>query len=415
MTTIAYRKTLVAALTICWIFAANAVESTDVFLLGGMYRMRLTTGDILVGTVEFKDDTSLILETDEKPFSFRCALVLEYDILKAPEKKPEDQSGGNGARELSYAFLMSHGKGAGMIEVAVAQGPTFRGSVLEADNEELRLDVEGARIPISRDVIARISTIPAEKPDAGEAAPEPDKKKPQGPFDSVYVKNPQTDEYGNSLPDLLIVGTVKAQDADLSIETIDGEQKTIESESITRVVRNTSSSYEDEIARYAKPLSCPANMIKVDIPPGMSDRPFLKVCFDKYEFPNNQGAMPRGNVSYEQAQKLCESQGKRLCTAEEWQWACSGLEGFSYPYGNQMDEEICNTKGAKLTEASGNRHQCVSKFGIYDMTGNIFEWVTGADGEPMLMGGPYSKCQTLSPGVGGGAKSQTGFRCCKSN
>ena len=86
-----------------------------------------------------------------------------------------------------------------------------------------------------------------------------------------------------------------------------------------------------------------------------------------------------------------------------------------HPYGWNRDDNKCNTEGAVVVERSGSRHNCVSKYGGYDMVGNIFEWVTGTNNDPMLMGGPYSKCQTVSPGVGGGAKPQTGFRCCKSN
>jgi formylglycine-generating enzyme required for sulfatase activity len=155
-------------------------------------------------------------------------------------------------------------------------------------------------------------------------------------------------------------------------------------------------------------------MFIVDLPPGKQGRPFFKVCVDKYEYPNRQDVVPTGNVSYKMAQNYCEQQGKRLCTAQEWQWACSGLEGYTYPYGWNLEEQKCNTD-VKRIEASGSRVNCVSKFGGYDMTGNIFEWVTGNNGEPVLMGGPFSKCQTQSPGVGGAAKPQAGLRCCKSN
>ena len=179
------------------------------------------------------------------------------------------------------------------------------------------------------------------------------------------------------------------------------------------IIKHSSSSFDEPIKRYAKPLFCPDDMFLVDLPPGKQGRPYFKVCVDRYEFPNYKESLPQGNVSYEQAGKLCEQKGKRLCTSQEWQWACSGLEGYTYPYGWNRDENKCNMETTPVT--SGKFYNCVSKFGGYDMVGNIFEWVSGSKDEPALMGGPYSKCQTVSPGVGGSAKPQTGFRCCKSN
>jgi formylglycine-generating enzyme required for sulfatase activity len=171
----------------------------------------------------------------------------------------------------------------------------------------------------------------------------------------------------------------------------------------------------EPIQRYAKPLFCPDDMLIVDVPPGVEGRPFFKVCIDKYEAPNRMDSLPNGGVSYYEAYKACESKGKRLCTADEWQWACSGLEGFPYPYGHTFSENTCNSKGVKALRGSGWFQNCKSKFGAYDMTGSVFEWVIGREGSPMLMGGSLSKCSTVSPGLDGSAKIQTGYRCCKSN
>jgi formylglycine-generating enzyme required for sulfatase activity len=138
------------------------------------------------------------------------------------------------------------------------------------------------------------------------------------------------------------------------------------------------------------------------------------VCIDKYEGPNQLSATPQGNVSFADAQRYCGGKGKRVCTAAEWQWACSGLEGYAYAYGNTFDEQACNTAGVKMLSSSGARSRCVSRFGASDMTGNVFEWVSAAN-KPMLMGGPSSKCQSVSPGGDGSAQPYTGYRCCKSN
>ncbi len=155
-------------------------------------------------------------------------------------------------------------------------------------------------------------------------------------------------------------------------------------------------------------------MVLVDLPPGMPSRPFFKVCIDRYEYPNTQGTVPQVNISYADAKALCAKAGKRLCTAQEWQWACSGLEGYSYPYGFNMDKDNCNTD-TRTPEPSGSRNRCISKFGAVDMTGNVWEWVKNRNGTGAVMGGPVSNCRTVSPAEGGEARPTTGLRCCKSN
>jgi formylglycine-generating enzyme required for sulfatase activity len=155
-------------------------------------------------------------------------------------------------------------------------------------------------------------------------------------------------------------------------------------------------------------------MFLVNMTPGRSGKPFFKVCVDKYEYPDKLGATPKTGASFEDANKFCQQQGKRLCTSEEWEWACGGMDGLVYPYGKTFDQERCNSN-PRVVEESGNRINCVSPFGGFDMVGNIFEWVTAKDGKPGLMGGPFSKCQTVSPGGSGDAKPQSGLRCCLGN
>jgi hypothetical protein len=405
---------------------ANAVADSTLaeMIVGGTYRMRLTTGDILEGVVEARDDTSLIIETDGKPFTFRGSLIQEFVLLVPPKGLALGDScrQANGISEteiLTYDNLLQKGESAGIVDIRIINGSVFRGTVVGVDPQNVKLDVSGSRIPIAREVIEQIVTVP---PDASKKntndtpSASPESVLFKGPFDTVYVSNPETDEYGKPLQPIVIIGRISRDDAaGIAIETPQGTQHTLKRDRIIRVNKHTVSSYEDQIKKYALPLFCPNDMALVDLPPGKPDRPFFKVCIDRYEYPNMKDAMPQGNASYQEAQLACESKGKRLCTTEEWPWACGGLEGYTYPYGWQVDKKNCNSKGVGQFEPSGSRYRCVGKFGVYDMVGNIFEWVTGADGSPMLMGGPLSKCQTVSPGMGGEAKPQTGFRCCKSN
>jgi len=107
-------------------------------------------------------------------------------------------------------------------------------------------------------------------------------------------------------------------------------------------------------------------------------------CIDVYEYPDREGALPRSNVSWEEAQASCESAGKRLCTSDEWERACRGTSERLYGYGNQRDPAACNTPiegsgpgpgtPAPLA-ASGSFARCHTPEGVYDLNGNLSEWV----------------------------------------
>jgi hypothetical protein len=387
--------------------------------LKGKYRMSLTTGDELIGIVEAKDDTSLILETTEgKPYAFGHHLLKSYELLTPPppqktQKSSQISSAASEVRVVSYDELKSEGGYKGITEVRISNGSIFKGKVVSVDESMLTIDIEGSQIPIAKAVVAQISLLPPEKKAAEK---ETTKKIQSQPTDTIFVKNSETDEEGKAKDDLIFAGEISnINNQSVIMKLSNGATKEISRTQVTRIIKHSTSNYEETIQRYAKPLFCPDDMFLVDIPPGKQGRPFFKVCVDRFEYPNQRDVIPQGNVSYQEAQELCKKKGKRLCTQDEWQWACSGLEGYTYPYGWNRDDNKCNTEGAVVVERSGSRHNCVSKYGGYDMVGNIFEWVTGTNNDPMLMGGPYSKCQTVSPGVGGGAKPQTGFRCCKSN
>src|SRR5262245_28490817 len=50
----------------------------------------------------------------------------------------------------------------------------------------------------------------------------------------------------------------------------------------------------------------------------------LSFCMDRYEYPNEKGAIPQMLTSWQQATATCKSQGKRLCTEPEFDFACEG-------------------------------------------------------------------------------------------
>ena len=104
---------------------------------------------------------------------------------------------------------------------------------------------------------------------------------------------------------------------------------------------------------------------------------------DRYEYPNRVGAYPEVNITWYEAQAKCASISKRLCTEREWERACKGPENHLYPYGNDFDGNKCNTgyreddvwRHDRETARIGHWSECVSGYGVYDMSGNVWEWV----------------------------------------
>ncbi|MBN1760615.1 MAG: SUMF1/EgtB/PvdO family nonheme iron enzyme [Chitinispirillaceae bacterium] len=391
-------------------------QSFDDIVVRGKYHMYLSTGDDLVGRVESKSNEALILETsDGKAYTFRPSIIIRYEYLEPPKAAVKTGNVPAAADSLPFSFDELRGKHVGnrQLEVRINSGMVFRGVLKSVDEHELKLTVGGSVIPITKDVVVNIRMVPKsaapvkkQKADAPKAAAR----------DTVVEKNSATDDWGVPGPDIVYVGKIISDKADaIVIETNDAGRKSVPRAKVLRVVKNSAEGYEQVIKRYAEPLFCPEDMFLVDLPPGKPGRPFFKVCVDRYEYPNVKGARPKVGVSYDDARTLCSKRGKRLCTSEEWQWACSGLEGYTYPYGWNPEKEKCNTDGSRPPEESGSRLNCVGKFGGYDMVGNAFEWVAGPKKQPALMGGPMSKCQTITEGVGGGSKPNSGFRCCASN
>jgi hypothetical protein len=169
-------------------------------------------------------------------------------------------------------------------------------------------------------------------------------------------------------------------------------------------------------------------------------------CIDRYEWPNEAGAKPVVAVDWDTARAECTTAGKRLCADTEWTLACEGQERLPYPYGYVRDSHACNIdrryivpderkwtdpKGraeeiARLDQRdpSGARASCVSPYGVFDMTGNVDEWVVNENGSPTekpyvsgLKGGYWGpvrdRCRPMTTAHNEWHTGyQIGFRCC---
>lgn len=143
---------------------------------------------------------------------------------------------------------------------------------------------------------------------------------------------------------------------------------------------------------------------------------------DRYEFPNRKGEQPVGNVSQKDAEMACQEVGKRLCTADEWEKSCKGPENFIYSYGDTPDGSFC---GEAMDEPYrvGDRENCLSGYGVFDMSGGFREWTASAkESKPsrkLVKGGQrgnYERGTRCAFGVDedeGYAEATMSFRCCK--
>jgi hypothetical protein len=231
------------------------------------------------------------------------------------------------------------------------------------------------------------------------------------------------------------------------------------------------------------PPSCPSEMVAVET-----------YCIDKYEAHlvraeapdvilshfetpkrdvkimarSRAGITPQGYVNRADANRACKAAQKRLCSAKEWYNACIGQRKTKYPYGDTEIPNQCNTGKPHLMQRlfgvgvpytylnhfnsprlhkqpgflakTGEYAACVNDYGIYDMVGNLHEWVAddvsmrlldevpleygakliGANGSGAFMGGYFSShgehgrgcTYTTATHAADYHDYSTGFRCC---
>ncbi len=218
----------------------------------------------------------------------------------------------------------------------------------------------------------------------------------------------------------------------------------------------------------APPGPCPAEMVLVE-------HEALRFCIDRWEGVCDEvlaeggtqpwspyqavddvdvvarsegGVVPQGYISGDQAAAACAAAGKRLCTSEEWLLACQGPQVLTWPYGASAQPGVCNDDypshpvidyfGTSDTwvwtyesmndpginqmdgtvAPTGEHSGCVSAFGVFDLVGNLHEWVEDVDGT--FRGGFYVDVELNGPGCTyrttahdrGYHDYSTGFRCC---
>ncbi|MFC1678493.1 formylglycine-generating enzyme family protein [Patescibacteria group bacterium] len=143
--------------------------------------------------------------------------------------------------------------------------------------------------------------------------------------------------------------------------------------------------------------SCPQEMVYISSAEG-------GFCIDKYEAsvgpdcpiqnPTSQGdtrsnidyascwpismeqTIPWRNISQNQAALACAKAGKRLPTNKEWYLAALGTPDKQI--GWNIDDCQVAKNWSSQPGLTGSGRNCVSGSGVYDMIGNVWEWVDGS-------------------------------------
>lgn len=113
-------------------------------------------------------------------------------------------------------------------------------------------------------------------------------------------------------------------------------------------------------------------LYKVCVTAGACDEPQNTGNYDNSQYADH----PVVYVDWNMAKTYCEWRGAQLPTEAQWEKAARGTDGRTYPWGEGIGCNKANYLGCVSdTKPFGSYENGKNSYGIYDMAGNVWEWV----------------------------------------
>lgn len=138
-------------------------------------------------------------------------------------------------------------------------------------------------------------------------------------------------------------------------------------------------------------------------------------------YPPEKANHPAANISWSEATEFCQWAKCHLPTEEEWEKAARGTDGRLFPWGDDWEDgKFANSKEAGIEDTTPMDQYPlgISPYGVWDMSGNVWEWTASGPSSTikMMCGGSFSnskkglRCAFRLKSIFNDSKYNWGFR-----